>query len=307
METLKNAALGFCLAVLAGACSSTRTGTGSAGNNGISATGSSMDSASTTTAGLDTISLSGDRLEANTSGINNNAGEGTSNVKGSATTSMSGSYVAGASIYHDNTLNNTTGNEMQISANAGINNMTYGATMTDSASQFLSMAAQTARREISLSQLAESRASNAEVRGFASMLIKDHSKKNQQVMAIANKKKIDVSEATAVGAGQNISNMSGSGVITADQNLRTGDGQGITGGQTMLNNTMGNSALENLSGAEFDRRYMETMVKDHEQAVERYMEAAQSADPQVRAFAMKSVPALRAHLYDARQICRRLR
>jgi putative membrane protein len=55
--------------------------------------------------------------------------------------------------------------------------------------------------------------------------------------------------------------------------------------------------LSNLSGAAFDRAYMQDMVKDHEEDVAEFQREANSgADPDVKNFASKTLPTLQEHL-----------
>jgi putative membrane protein len=58
--------------------------------------------------------------------------------------------------------------------------------------------------------------------------------------------------------------------------------------------------LRKLSGSEFDMAYLKHMIDDHKKDVEAFEKAAQSAeDGQVRAFAARTLPTLRAHLLQA--------
>jgi putative membrane protein len=55
--------------------------------------------------------------------------------------------------------------------------------------------------------------------------------------------------------------------------------------------------LSKLSGDEFDREYLNVMDKDHIRAVELFQnQAQQGEDPDMRAFARNTLPALRGHL-----------
>lgn len=55
------------------------------------------------------------------------------------------------------------------------------------------------------------------------------------------------------------------------------------------------SMLSGKSGAEFDRAYMNMTVSDHSKAIQLYQKAANSNDADIRAFAVKMLPALRQH------------
>jgi putative membrane protein len=61
--------------------------------------------------------------------------------------------------------------------------------------------------------------------------------------------------------------------------------------------------LEQLSGASFDRAYMEQMVKDHAETLQLLERAyAEMKDPDLRAYAQKGIPHVRQHLDAARRI-----
>ena len=55
--------------------------------------------------------------------------------------------------------------------------------------------------------------------------------------------------------------------------------------------------LNKLSGAEFDKEYVDAMVEDHEDDVAAFEDQSKNAtDPDVKAFAAKTLPTLKKHL-----------
>ena len=61
--------------------------------------------------------------------------------------------------------------------------------------------------------------------------------------------------------------------------------------------------LELMSGASFDRAYMEQMVKDHEATLQTLNAAAsQAEDPALKAHAQKAIPHVQEHLQVARRL-----
>src|SRR5690606_38864196 len=63
------------------------------------------------------------------------------------------------------------------------------------------------------------------------------------------------------------------------------------------------SKLEALSGQEFDRAYIEAMVKDHEKAVAMFEKQSRtSKDAELKTFAEKTLPVLKQHLDHARTL-----
>jgi len=61
--------------------------------------------------------------------------------------------------------------------------------------------------------------------------------------------------------------------------------------------------LNALTGADFDRAYMSEMLRDHNEDIALFERAVEvSADPDVKAWAARSLPMLRDHLALARQV-----
>jgi putative membrane protein len=79
--------------------------------------------------------------------------------------------------------------------------------------------------------------------------------------------------------------------------------------QTSVSSTMGvkenalKLKLEVLSGETFDKSYMSSMVKDHQDDVAAFQkEADTGTDPDVKSFASKTLPTLKEHLSMAQRI-----
>ena len=61
--------------------------------------------------------------------------------------------------------------------------------------------------------------------------------------------------------------------------------------------------LSEKSGKEFDRDYMSMMVKDHQDDVDKFEKMSKDGnDADLKAFATKTLPILRAHLDSAKAI-----
>ena len=58
--------------------------------------------------------------------------------------------------------------------------------------------------------------------------------------------------------------------------------------------------LNGLSGADFDKAYMEAMVKDHRKDVSEFQRATNSSNADVKSFASETLPTLQEHLQMAR-------
>jgi len=129
-----------------------------------------------------------------------------------------------------------------------------------SAADFVSQATIAGKTEVLAAHVALKNSQSADVRTFAKRMIKDHTKANVKLASIATSKGLAVP--AHVGAKHR----------AVVDTLR---------GQT---------------GAAFDAAYAEQMVSDHEEAVALFTsEAAGTADPDLSAFAQKTLPTLEHH------------
>ena len=128
--------------------------------------------------------------------------------------------------------------------------------------EFMEKAAEAGHTEIDASKLAQSKASSAEVKSFASTMITDHSKVGSELDQLAASKNVKVPTEPSVAQRAKI------------------------------------KLLEASSGTSFDKHYAnEIGVAAHKDAVALFQkEAAQGSDPDVKAFAAKTLPGLNHHL-----------
>jgi putative membrane protein len=118
--------------------------------------------------------------------------------------------------------------------------------------------------EVKLGELAAEKAGNADVKEFGSMMVTDHGKANEALKALATSKGVE---------------------LPADLDAK---------------HKSAYAKLSKLSGAEFDKEYISEMVKGHKKAVSDFEKASKSAkDPEVKAFAEKTLPTLQHHLERA--------
>jgi putative membrane protein len=150
---------------------------------------------------------------------------------------------------------------------ASNNNMDNGTKkmMTSPDTQFEMHAAQGGLAEVKLGQLAVEKAGNPDVKAFGQKMIDDHTKANDQLKSIAEKERMTLP----------------STMNAKDQALY--------------------DKLSKESGAEFDKKYMSSMVKDHEEDVKEFKkEATKGKDPQLKQFAEQTTPILEGHLEMAK-------
>jgi putative membrane protein len=133
--------------------------------------------------------------------------------------------------------------------------------------KFATDAAEGGMAEVQLGQLAVSKASNPDVKNFGQKMIDDHGKANDQFKSVAAGEGITLP--TSVGA----------------KNQATYD------------------RLNKLSGAAFDKAYMQDMVKDHETDVKEFEHESQSGgNAAIKNFASQTLPTLQEHLRMAKDI-----
>lgn len=132
---------------------------------------------------------------------------------------------------------------------------------------FIKKAAGGGMAEVELGRLATEKASNPDVKQFGQRMIDDHSKANDQLKQVAAEKHVTLP--TSISAKDKATK----------------------------------AKLEALSGDQFDRAYMEDMVKDHKQDVAEFQKASKSAsDPQIKDWASQTLPTLQDHLKEAQRI-----
>jgi putative membrane protein len=131
---------------------------------------------------------------------------------------------------------------------------------------FVSKAAQGGRAEVELGQLAQTHAASDTVKQFGQRMVTDHTKAGDELERLAAQKGVLIP----------------TGLDPKDQAVK--------------------DRLSSLNGRDFDTAYMQDMVKDHRADVTEFQkEAGNGRDAEVKAFAAKTLPVLRAHLQMAEQ------
>jgi len=144
---------------------------------------------------------------------------------------------------------------------------THSSTPSTSKRTFIRKAAEGGLAEVQLGELAQQKAESPEVKQFGERMVTDHTKANDQLKQMAEKEGISVPEKLSA----------------KDEATK--------------------ARLEKLSGSEFDRAYMATMVKDHTQDVTEFRTEAKTAtDPAVKNFASETLPTLEDHLKEAKSV-----
>lgn len=132
--------------------------------------------------------------------------------------------------------------------------------------QFVMTAMAGGKAEVELAELARDRASTDRVKELARVIEEAHGRANDELETIADRRDVTV-------------------------------GDGMHPGHEALE-----ARLEGLKGPAFDRAYLDAMVEKHRKDIEAFTTAAQSSDPDIRMFAEKTLPTLRAHLAQAEAV-----
>lgn len=140
-------------------------------------------------------------------------------------------------------------------------------TLSQQDQDFVMKAAQGGMAEVALGQMASTKATNADVKSFANRMVTDHGQANQELQQLATAKGVTLP------------------ADMGDEHKKASD------------------HLSGLNGAEFDKMYMSHMVDDHDKDVSEFEKASQSAqDPDVKAWAAKTLPTLKEHQKMAKDV-----
>lgn len=136
------------------------------------------------------------------------------------------------------------------------------------AKEFMQESALVNSSVIILSKLALENTQQVEVKNFAAILIKDRSELEMELNTLAQTKKMSIST-----------------------------GSGVSGLPAIVRDKV--EKLKNSSSNEFDRTYLELIVKDYRRTVGLFEQATKATDPKVKTFAAQQLPSLKIHLQQA--------
>ena len=139
-------------------------------------------------------------------------------------------------------------------------------------SEFLVKAADAGMAEVSMGKKAQSKAVNARVKDFAAMMVHDHSAANEKVKSFASGRNVMLPDS-----------------VSDDHKKMAED-------------------LDKKTGKDFDKAYMDDMVKGHEKVVDMFEKANNNVnDPDVKTFINNTLPTIKAHLDSAKAIRKALK
>jgi putative membrane protein len=130
--------------------------------------------------------------------------------------------------------------------------------------KFVEKAAMDGMAEVEMGKLAASKATNDQVKQFAQRMVTDHGKANDELKSVASSKGIQVPASVDKKHQKDMDEM------------------------------------QKKDAKKFDHEYMEMMVKEHKKDVSEFEKQSKSAkDPDIKAFASKTLPTLKEHLQMA--------
>lgn len=126
--------------------------------------------------------------------------------------------------------------------------------------------------EVELGNLAQSNGQHERVKSFGALMVKDHTMANKELTSLAQQKSFVIPS-----------------TLPAEMQMHINE-------------------LKALKGTDFDKKYMDMMVDDHNETINLFEEASQhSTDAEIKAFASKKLPALKVHLDSAKAIQKALK
>ncbi|PWG82038.1 DUF4142 domain-containing protein [Pararcticibacter amylolyticus] len=134
-------------------------------------------------------------------------------------------------------------------------------------SDFMVKAAAGGMAEVELGKLAQENGVSQRVKDYGAMMVKDHTKANDELKALASAKNITLP------------------ATLDDQHQKHFE------------------EMKKMKGADFDKHYMDMMVNDHVETINLFDDAAKNeTDAEIKAFAAKTAPVLKIHLDSAKKI-----
>jgi len=144
-------------------------------------------------------------------------------------------------------------------------------TLSPAGKLFIKDAASVGMMEIKLGRVAQDNGNLQEVKSFGDRMVLEHSQASQELNAIA-----------------------------AQRNL-------VLPVQLERKHLLMIARLSKLDGIEFDRKYMQTMVKNHLKSIALFKKALKKVkDPELRAWTVATLPLLQHHLQMAQEVVQKL-
>lgn len=148
-----------------------------------------------------------------------------------------------------------------------MNDTSMSGVLSDDDRKFAEKAARGGLMEVALGKLAQERATHADVKAFGQRMVTDHTKANEELMALLKRKNISIDAS-----------------YHNDQ-------------QKMIDK------LTDKTGSDFDKDYVDAMVKDHKDDVDDFKDAVDDLkDTDLKNWARTTLPVLESHLQEIQRI-----
>jgi putative membrane protein len=148
---------------------------------------------------------------------------------------------------------NASAKSMKAAAPAEKKAPSPGPSVSAKDKSFMEEAAKGGMMEVEMGQMATKQGKSADVKKIGKRMVSDHTKANNELMALAKKKGVDLSKEKP--------------------------------------------KMDKMDDANFDKEYINAMVKDHEKDLAAFQEEAKDgSDPDVKAFAAKTSEVIKKHL-----------
>lgn len=148
-----------------------------------------------------------------------------------------------------------------------VNNNDNNALNSDKDEDFIKDAVSGGLLEVELGRYAQQNATHPRVRNFGAMMVRDHSKVNDELKTLLTQKNL---------------------TIPATMDDKHHDKM---------------TDIQKKTGTDFDKDYISEMVDDHEKDVDRFKRMAEKGnDPELKSFAAKTLPVLLMHQDSAKKI-----
>lgn len=155
-------------------------------------------------------------------------------------------------------------------------------------------------KEVALAQIAERKSSNAQIKQFATMIVQDHMRANEQLRLLVKGDGSMPRAGDTTGPDRRPS-APGTGPNRTEGEDKTPP-SGVAPGAAPSQSAEARE-LNGLTGAAFDNRFLAMMVADHEKAVDLFERAAAQLETgAAKTFAENTVPALKKHLEEAKSL-----
>ncbi|WP_316849160.1 DUF4142 domain-containing protein [Pedobacter agri] len=143
--------------------------------------------------------------------------------------------------------------------------------LDEAGATFLRKAAVGGIMEVEAAKIAAKNASSQKVKDFAAQMLADHTKANTELKALAVEKKVITPDA-----------------LPAEDQIHLDE-------------------MKKMTGASFDKHYIDMMVTDHEKTITLFKDGAQNRDASLKSWATKTLKVIEGHDASAKEIAASLK